>query len=470
MPKVYVLDTNVILHDSASIFKFKEHIVVIPQPVLNELDGKKKEQGEIGYNARQFSRFVDELRSKGSLITGVPVNEEGGKFFISLFDQTVANCLPYQDMSVMDNRILACANHAKTFRPFGVGVTDVILVSKDTNVRILADVFGITAEDYRNSKIQSDELYSGMSFVDVDQDIIDRVYTQQKLDVTDLALDPYPNECFVLRSLANTKQSALVRYNGVMKEYKLLPQDMKTVDVLPKNAEQQFALDILKDESINLVTLTAKAGCGKTFIALAAGLHGVLETQKYQKILLLKPIVPMDNSHELGFLPGGLDEKLGPWMASYADNIEQIMSAYVKDDMDGGTKRQRKVAKKEEAVRMEKDQGKINPVQELIAHGFLEFGSLEHARGRNWSNTFVIIDEAQNTSKNTMKTILTRIGEGSKIVIMGDPSQIDSPWLDSKSNGLTIIQNLMQPYDITAHITLTKSERSKLAELASDVL
>jgi hypothetical protein len=207
-----------------------------------------------------------------------------------------------------------------------------------------------------------------------------------------------------------------------------------------------------------------------TFVALAAGLHGVLgESQQYSKILLLKPIVPMDNSHELGFLPGSLEEKLGPWMASYGDNIMQIMSVYMKDDEE--PKRKKGGSKKDNSIDFnEKAQGKTNPLQELIAHGLLEFGSLEHARGRNWSDTYVIIDEAQNTSKNSMKTIMTRIGKGSKIVVMGDTSQIDSPYLDSKSNGLTVVQSLFKDQAISGHITLTKSERSELAEIASELL
>jgi PhoH-like ATPase len=251
-----------------------------------------------------------------------------------------------------------------------------------------------------------------------------------------------------------------------MKTFNLLPQDMKTCDILPRNLEQQFALDILKDSSINLVTLEGLAGSGKTLLALASGLYGVLETQQYAKILLLKPIVPMDGGHEIGFLPGSMEEKLAPWMASYGDNIEQIMSKYIKED-DAPKK---KKSKKEEDTYQEKQQGKINPIQELIAHGLLEFGSLEHIRGRSLPNQFIIIDEAQGLTKHAIRTIITRIGEGSKIVIMGDASQIDSPYLDSKSNGLSICVEAFKPVGIAAHIKFSKSERSQLAEIASQVL
>lgn len=478
MQKIYVIDTNVILLDAESILKFEEHIVIVPQPVLNEIDKHKKDPGEIGYNARQFSRIVDELRKKGNLANGVECNENGGMFYITLFDDNVAAYLPYQDMNVFDNRILASALMIKN--GFQIILKhkeyDVTIVSNDTNMRILADINDIYAEDYKNSKIQTDDVYTGIQHLNVCQEDIERVYQQGKLELNEMQIhEPYPNECFVLHSTSNTKQSALVRYNSIMKEFRLLPQDMKTCDILPKNSEQAFALDILKDEEVKLVTLSSPAGCGKTFIALVAGIYGVLETQKYKKIMLLKPIVPMDNSHELGFLPGGLDEKLAPWMASFSDNLEQIMSNYMKDDMDGATGKKspsgkKNTTKKEFELHQEKQQGKINPMQELIAHGLLEVGSLEHIRGRSINDTFLIIDETQNTTKNTMKTVLTRIGEGSKIVVMGDPSQIDSPYLDSKSNGLTIVQSLFKQESIAGHISLSKSERSELAKISAELL
>ena len=473
--KTYVLDTNVILHDAEAIFKFDEHIVVIPQTVLEELDTKKREPGEIGYNARKFSRYVDELRIKGSLVQGVELNDVDGKLYITLFDQNVANCLPFQDMNVMDNRILATAKYLETY--LGIsnqGKREVIMVSKDTNMRIKADVFGIKSEDYRNDKISVDENYTGIQNLTIPQFLIDKVYEQGKLDASDLLTQvaqlvndyPNPNECFVLHADSNLKQSALVRYNSVMKEFCLLPQDMKTVDIIPRNTEQQFALDLLKDDNINLVSMIGKAGSGKTLMALAAGLYGVLEMQSYNKILLLKPIVAMDNSHELGFLPGSMEEKLAPWMASYADNIELIMQHYIKDDDCASKKRK---SKKEVEIYNEKQAAKINPIQELITLGLLEMGSLEHFRGRSLNNQFIILDEAQNCSKHAIKTIITRAGEGTKIILMGDVKQVDSPYLDEKSNGLSIVVELFKNQNIAGHITLKKSERSKLAEIASEL-
>ncbi len=465
--KVYVLDTNIILHSADSIYKFDEHIVVIPQTVLDEIDSKKHEQGEIGYNARKFSRYVDVLREQGNLTHGAKLNEQEGKLFIVLFDQTVANCLPYQDMTVMDNRILATAKFIETHSPITKGNQEVILVSKDTNMRIKADVFGIKSEDYKNDKITTNENYTGEQSIIVEDELIEKIYNNGKLELEDINANPFPNECFVLHSNANNKHSALVRYNSIMKEYRLLPQDMKTVDILPKNTEQQFALDMLKDNSLNLVSLVGRAGSGKTLLALAAALYSVLETQSYSKILLLKPIIAMDNSNELGFLPGSMEEKLAPWMASYADNIELIMKYYLKEDEPNMKKRK---TKKELDVYNEKQAAKINPIQELMNLGLIEFGSLEHFRGRSLNDQYIIADECQNTSPGLIKSILTRAGEGTKIVIMGDIEQIDSPYLDSQGNGLSIAVESFKNESIAGHITLKKTERSKLAEIAANIL
>jgi PhoH-like ATPase len=472
MSKVYVLDTNVILHDAEALFKFDEHSIVLPFTVIEEIDTFKKEQNELGRNARAFSRYMDELRLKGSLVNGVVTNDIGGKLFVVLYDQTVGNCLPYQDMQIMDNRILATAKFVSTYSVItGNDRKEVVMVSKDVNLRIKADVFGIIAEDYKNGKVETDEQYAGVRHITVPQLVIDKVYTQDKLELGDFVCDtPLPNECFIIHSEANTKQSALLRYNSIMKEYRLLPQDMKTVDILPKNAEQQFALDLLKDSEVNLVSMTGKAGSGKTLMALCAGLYGVLEVQRYSKVLLLKPIVAMDNGHELGFLPGTMEEKLSPWMASYADNIELIMAGYVKDTSGTATKKPKGISKADWEVLQEKQAGRTNPIQELIASGLLELGSLEHIRGRSLPNQYIIIDEAQNLTLHALKTIITRVGEGTKIVLMGDVSQIDSPYLDSRSNGLSLCIEKMKECDIAGHITFRKSERSRLAEIAADLL
>jgi len=467
MKRCYVLDTNVILHDSRAIHKFEENIVVIPLVVIEELDHFKKDKSELGANARQFARDIDNLRQLGDLRSGIDLNDIGGKIFVVPYDQTVGNCLPYQDMSIMDNRILATCEYVKTYRPLNGSsdqIEDFIFVTKDINLRIRGDIFKIKSEDYKNTKIESEELYTGHKDVIVSNELIEEVYKNKKLSLEQINNDPYPNECFTLKEEGNGKHSALVRYNSVMKEYRLISQDLKTSGILPRNTEQQFALDMLNDPDIKLISLIGKPGTGKTLISLAAGLRGVLDLQQFAKIVLLKPIVPMDNSHELGFLPGSMLEKLEPWMASYADNIEVIMSEYFKDD------EPKKKTKKQIQIENEKGAGKINPVQELMALGLLEFGSMEHARGRNLPNILMILDEAQNLSKHSVKTMITRLGEGSKIILMGDISQIDSPYLDSRSNGLSLVVEAFRDQNIAGHITLKKSERSELAEIASEIL
>lgn len=470
MRKTYVLDTNVILHDAECIFKFNEHTVVIPQPVLEEIDTKKREQNEVGRNARAFSRYLDDLRGKGHLITGVEVNDQGGIIKIGLYLENMGRLLPYQDMTIKDNQILAYT--------LSVPITlteEVILVSNDTNMRIKADVFGAQAESYKNDRIVKDDLYTGISNYNVSQEDIEKIYTKKFISLEEMQVcedDVYPNQCFIIRNKDNTKQTALVRYIKSRGGFKLLPNNMKTCDITPRNVEQQFLLDVLKDPDISLVSVNGKAGSGKTLMALTAAINGVVETGQYSKILLLKPIVSMDNGHDIGFLPGTMEEKLAPWMASYSDNIEVIMSGYSKDEDDEEikpTKNKRK-KKQQEQETFEKQYAKTNPMQELIHHGLMEVGSLQHVRGRSLPNQFIIIDECQNISKHAIKTVITRLGEGSKIVIMGDETQIDSPYLDSKSNALSIVAEALKGEEITAHITLRKSERSKLAEIASELL
>lgn len=468
MRKTFTIDTNVILTDSEAIFKFEENNVVIPLTVVEEIDKFKRDKTELGSNARAFSRHIDSLREIGDLRHGVKVNTQNGKLYVIPFDQTVGNCLPFQDMSIMDNRILATAKYIETYAPFKKEPDEeFVFVSKDINLRIRADIFGLNAEDYLNNKVQTDELYTGHETLEVTKEIIEAVYENKKLDVGSIFYTPYPNQCFTLKEEGNSKHSALVRYNSVMKEYRLIPQDLKTSGILPKNTEQQFALDMLNDPNLKLVTIGGLAGSGKTCISLAAGLRGVLDLQEYDKILLLKPIVPMDNGHELGFLPGDMNEKLSPWMASYSDNIEVIMSKYFEDD------EPKKESKKKESKKKdisEKEAGKINPVQELMSLGLLEFGSLEHMRGRSLPKQWILIDEGQNLSQMAIKTLLTRVGEGTKIVVLGDITQIDVPYMDSLSNGLSHLVEAFKDQEIAGHITLKKSERSKLAEISANIL
>lgn len=473
MQKTYVLDSNIILHEAESIFKFEEHTVIIPQTVIQEIDKFKKDQNEIGRNARAFTRYMDELRKTGTLVDGlkgqggVVANEQGGIIKVKKYSGKLAKkWLPDEDLSIFDNRILACALQLQS------EFDNVTVVSNDGNMRLLADIWGLEADVYLNDKIQTDDMYTGVHKIVVPTALINKVYDDGKLFLPelDLGITPYPNECFVLHGDCNLKQSALVRYNSVMKTMNLLPQDMKTVDIMPRNTEQQFLLDILKDPEVSLVTVNGKAGSGKTLIALASAIYGVLETQQYAKILLLKPIVNMDNGHDIGFLPGTMEEKLAPWMASYSDNIEVIMAGYLKEEVSPHKTSRKNKTKKEMEAAFEKQEAKIHPLQELMALGLVEMGNLQNIRGRSLPRQYIIIDEGQNLTKKAIKTVITRAGEGTKIIILGDTSQIDSPYLDSSSNALAIVAEAFKFSDISAHITLKKSERSKLAELATNIL
>lgn len=456
--KVFIIDTNVILSDANSIFKFDEHEVIIPQPVLVELDSKKMEQTEIGKNSRQFSRNLDVLRTKGNILQGVKVNDKGGILRVITYNLGFERYLPYQDMSIKDNMILACALSIPQ-----TSETDVILVTNDTNMRINADIFGLKAESYKNDKVSENESYTGFRTIEVAPHELDEMYDSKKFQ-NNIIDNPLPNECFIFKS---GKQSALVRYmpDGYMR---LLPQDMKTFDIFPKNVEQCFCLDILKDNNINLVSMVGKAGSGKTLISLAAGLDAVLNKQLYKKIMLFKPIISADNTNELGFLPGNLIEKLSPWMASYVDNISHLMSNYLKDE--DNPRRKKTSTKKEANVYQEKQPAKTNPLMELMELDLLEMGSLEHLRGRSIKDCYIIIDECQNVSRNLIKTIISRAGDGTKIIMLGDIHQIDSPYLDSTSNGLSYVVEKSKYFNLAGHITLQKSERSELAEWASNNL
>lgn len=464
--KRYVLDTNVLLNDPEAMFKFDEHEVVIPITCIEELDKFKKDQNELGRNARQVARNLDGLREIGHLHEGVPL-PNGGHLKVMLVLLRILDRLPYDlNDNLADNRILAVALDCKG-----------TLVSKDINLRIKADALGIPSEDYQHTKINVDTLYTGVDKIYASDVAIDAIYQNgfSPLEFAGLEKEPLPHECFVAHSIANEKHSALLKYNHIYKRFDLLPNDLKTLGLDPRNSEQKFAMDMLLNPAINLVSLIGLAGSGKTLLALAAGLHGVMETGLYKKLLLLKPVAPMDGAHELGFMPGNMMEKLAPWMASYYDNIEFIMG-YKEDEPKpeiAKTKGGKKLKKPDYDCPNDWDEkkvGKVSPAEELISLNFLEIGSLEHIRGRSLPNQFIILDEAQNMSQNSIKTVITRAGEGTKIVLLGDISQIDVPYLDASSNGLTYVADKFKGQDISAHLTLMKSERSRLAQLAADLL
>lgn len=457
--KTYVLDTNVILASPDAIYAFGDNTVILPLTILDELDKFKKETNELGRNARQVARNLDALREIGDLSVGVKLPSGGTLRVVVALSRTLLR-LPYDlDENVPDNRILSVAIDCSA-----------ILVTRDINLRIKADAVGVKAEDYKHSSVAVDEFYTGTSKGYISGDCLGAIYTDKKLSIDSVTLPlgmgcPYPNQYFTLYSMDNEKQAALTRYDNIAKEFVLI-SDEKIMGIGTKNSEQQFALDALMNEHIPLVTMTGCAGTGKTLYALLAGLHQVLETKQYKKLMILKPIIAMNNSNQIGFLKGSFMEKMAPWVASYSDNVDVIMGADKKE-----TDRKPKAkGKKNYHEDDEKYAGAVSMMEELISYGLLEVGSLESMRGRSLSNMYIILDEIQSCSKELAKSVVTRLGEGSKAVLLGDQDQIDVPWLDSSSNGLTHVIENFKGEQLAAHVHLTKSVRSAIAERAAALL
>jgi PhoH-like ATPase len=438
MKKTFVLDTNVLLHDPQALFRFEDNDLVIPMTVIEEIDRFKKELSETGRNARQFSRIMDGLRSKAKLIEGVEL-ETGGHLRVDLYTQEHLKGLPPELRTDRgDNRILAVALDVKSRSD-----KMVILVTKDTNLRIKADAIGLTAEDYESDKVSLEDLYSGTTQVFVPREEIDRFYSEGFLPMTAEFL---PNQCLTLMDAANPSHTALARYNRALRQAVPLLRAPKEGlwGVHSRNREQQFAFDLLLNEDIQLVTLVGKAGTGKTLLAIAAGLHKSADEGQYSRLLVSRPIFPL--GRDLGFLPGDIEEKLSPWMQPIFDNVELLLGA-----VEEGSKRKR-------------------GYKELVDLGILEIEPLTYIRGRSIPKQYMIVDEAQNLTPHEIKTIITRAGEGTKIILTGDPYQIDNPYIDSASNGLTYVVEKFKGEEIAGHVTLNKGERSCLAELAANLL
>ncbi|MCW2277414.1 PhoH family protein [Heliophilum fasciatum] len=443
--KTYILDTNILLQDPQAIFAFQENEVVIPAAVIEELDSKKHLQDEIGRNARGATRLLDSLREQGHLHTGVGL-PQGGVLRVELNHREAGEAFPVAFRTpTNDNRILAVAFNLQAERDAkNPRNHPVIIVSNDTIVRIKADVMGIAAQSYKRDKVIGyDHLYMGHRQIEVHPALIDGVYRERELaiDGTELAdAEWYPHEFLVLKSKVGTAHSAIVQVNQTVDAIGLLPKEMAPVwGIVPRNLQQKLALQLLMDDQIPLVTLCGKAGTGKTLLALAVALHKAGDQQQYHKILVSKPTVAIGK--DLGALPGELDDKLRPWMQPVYDNLEFLM----------GNKR--------------------NLARDLMGErGLLQVEALSYIRGRSIPHQFIIVDEAQNLSKHEIKTIVSRVGEGSKIVLMGDPQQIDAPYLDETNNGLVYVVEKFKSQGIAGHVTLTKSERSPLAQLAADLL
>ena len=440
--KIYVLDTNVLLHDPQALFRFEDNDLVVPITVVEEIDHFKKDLSETGRNARQVSRILDQLRvqipRQGALIQGVPL-EKGGTLRVVLFSEGALKSLPPElRVDRGDNRILAVAVEAKNACD-----CPVIFVSKDTNLRIKADAVGLVTEDYESDKVPLDELYTGTAELQVDKDEVDRFYGQGYLP---LKGDYFPNQCVTLVESTNPSHTAIGRYSYSLERINPLIRVPKegVWGIHPRNREQQFALDLLLNDDIQLVTLVGKAGTGKTLLAIAAGLLKSADDGTYSRLLVSRPVFPM--GRDLGFLPGDVEEKLSPWMQPIFDNVELLLGSV-------------------------EERGKHKRgYKELVDMGLMEIEPLTYIRGRSIPKQFMIVDEAQNLTPHEIKTIITRAGEGTKIVLTGDPYQIDNPYVDASSNGLTYTVERFKTQEIAGHVTLTKGERSPLAELAANLL
>jgi PhoH-like ATPase len=444
MKKNFVLDTNVLLHDPNAMTGFADNNVCVPIYVIEEIDHFKKDLSELGQNARQASRMLDRFRERGDLREGVEI-QDGGKLRV-LFSSAdhLKEMSPYhKDISLshlMDRLIVGTALELRKDEPD----VPVVFVTKDTNLRIRAVAMGLHAEDYSKESRDISELYTGTGDVHVDGEAIARLYKGESCPVPEGATF-FENQYLVARNPVNPSQSALAR---VQAKDRVLHRIVELKDpvwgIRPRNKEQHFALDALLRDDIKLVTLIGKAGTGKTLLAIAAGLQKVAEEQTFTRLLVSRPIFPL--GRDIGFLPGDVEEKLNPWMQPIHDNVEFLMGLSRPDRRGGRSYR------------------------ELIEMGLMEVEPLTYIRGRSIPNQYMIVDEAQNLTPHEVKTIITRVGDGTKIVLTGDPYQIDNPYVDSVNNGLIYVSERFKNARLAATVTLQKGERSELAELAANLL
>lgn len=439
--KNFVLDTNVILHDYKCIENFQENDIYLPIVVLEELDKFKKGSDQINYNAREFVRELDTLTSNDLFLKGASLGPGKGTLHVVTGDKYQEKIYQSFPEKTVDHRILSCTlSVAESEKDRKVKT---ILVTKDVNLRMKARSLGIEVEDYITDKVINVDIFKRAQdiYENIDPDLIDKMYASPDgidADLFDIKSKLEPNECFILKSVRN---SVLARYNPFTNKFKKV-EKASNYGIQPRNAEQSFAFEVLNDPDVKLIGLTGKAGTGKTLLALASALK---QANVYKQILLARPIVALANK-DLGFLPGDEKQKVAPYMQPLFDNLNVIKGQFAP----GGS-----------------DARKIDDLQK---NGQLVIEALAFIRGRSLSETFCIIDEAQNLTPHEIKTIITRAGEGTKMVFTGDIQQIDSPYLDAQSNGLAYMVDKMKGQELFAHINLIKGERSQLSELASDLL
>ncbi|MDX9811148.1 MAG: PhoH family protein [Bacteroidales bacterium] len=437
--KLFIIDTNVLLHDFKCIYNFEENDVIIPIVVLEELDKFKKGNDLINFHAREFTRELDKLSGDMLLTANIPLGENLGNLHIETgreFSEKVNASFPER---TADHRILAIADYVCTTNKDKT----VVLITKDINLRMKAKSLGIVSQDYQNDKVANiDDLYKGIQVIEgISPDLISKLYEMPDgVSAADFSLDPAirGHQFYIMR---NNGSSALAHYSPVTKTLNRVTKQT-TYGIDPRNAEQTFALDALLNPEIQLVSLTGKAGTGKTLLALAAALQ---QQKRYKQIFLARPIVPLAN-RDLGFLPGDVKEKMDPYMQPLYDNLTVIRHKFSHQSP--------------EFLR----------INDMMKEEKLVITPLAYIRGRSLSSVFFIVDEAQNLTPHEIKTIITRAGEGTKMVFTGDIEQIDSPYLDTASNGLSYLSDKMKDQDLFAHVNLVKGERSFLAELASKLL
>lgn len=455
--KIYLLDTSVLLHSPEALFSFRANDVVLPLVVLDELDNFKKGSTELNRNARWVINQLDELRAQGPVNEGVTL-PDGGSLRVDIGQMRKLDTLiPPGFAHNVDNRILATALGIQSESP----ERKVVIVTKDINMRVKAEALGLSAEDYRHDQIvELSEMYSGHREVVTSEEVLEELYEHKSIPVD--AVDPgpvplTPHEFVMLRASGG----AITRYDSASHSLQQVREMRHDIwGLRPLNREQRYALEILLDDNIPLVTLAGKAGTGKTILAIAVGLHKVCQEKIYRKLAIYRPVIPM--GRDLGYLPGTEQEKLSPWMQPIFDNLEYLLSEGGGPNANGGGTGGRKGGGG--------GGGGTSRIEYLQETNVLDIRALAYIRGRSLPQQFIIVDEAQNLTPHEAKTIITRAGQGTKLVFTGDPYQIDHPYLDSTSNGLTHIVEKFKDHPIAAHVTLVKGERSPLAEIASQIM
>jgi PhoH-like ATPase len=435
LTKTLILDTNVYLTEAQSLFSFGRSDIAIPTIVLDEIDKHKHRQDTAGLNARTMNRVLDKLRAKGSLFTGVPLGSGKGRIFAAQYDPRYMPAgMTHEDS---DNKIIAIALRLK------IEGKNVAVISRDLNMRVKCDSFGIECYDYQPQQaVKSiDSLFDGACEIEVSADTIQKFYDSEEVYLPQQKKALYPNQYIVLRAAEDSQKTAICRFVNYSTPIKKIYTYKDIWGLSANNKEQKYAMDLLFNKDVHIVSLTGQAGTGKTLLAAACGLEQVLHDTRsaggYDKLIITRPVQPM--GRDIGFLPGTLEEKMMPWIAPLRDNLEYLF-------------------------------GDKTALEMHMEQGIVEIEAMTYIRGRSISNAFLIVDEAQNLTTHELKTIITRVGHGTKLVLTGDVQQIDNSYVDAVSNGLTHAVEKFKDHDIAGHITLYKGERSQLATLAASIL